>query len=575
MEWGKNVILQQKLKTMNMKKLVMMMTALLMAVTVKAQDAMILGENHAMLRVKQGTRYLLLPVQEKEENAHIAVLDKQNEMVKRLNVRLAVDKVDYLVPLEIGNAQLLDITFHGDKRTTGAIKDFVCWKEMKYSSTFDTTNRERFRPLYHHTPLYGWMNDPNGMFYKDGVWHLYYQFNPYGSQWENMTWGHSTSNDLMHWDAQPMAIESDWLGAIFSGSAIVDKENTTGFGRNAVVAMYTSAGAAQTQSIAYSADGGQTFTKYAGNPVITFNAPDFRDPKVFWHEPTGKWIVVLAVGQEVQFYSSKNLKEWKYESSFGREYGNHDGVWECPDMLCFGEKWVLLLNINPGGPFGGSATQYFVGRFDGHTFTCEDSPSETKWMDYGKDHYATVTFHNAPEGRIVALPWMSNWQYANQVPTQQFRSANGLPRDLGIKTTGGETILTSIPSKEVTAKRGKKVKQPTEAFEIIIDVKGTADIVLSNAKGEQVTMQYDAQKQEFRMNRTKSGDVSFSEAFPCETTAPTYGSIKQLRLFIDRCSIEAFDAEGKMAMTNLVFPSEPYNTIKVKGGKTTIYQIDN
>ncbi len=558
-----------------MKKLVMMMTALLMAVTVKAQDAMILGENHAMLRVKQGTRYLLLPVQEKEENAHIAVLDKQNEMVKRLNVRLAVDKVDYLVPLEIGNAQLLDITFHGDKRTTGAIKDFVCWKEMKYSSTFDTTNRERFRPLYHHTPLYGWMNDPNGMFYKDGVWHLYYQFNPYGSQWENMTWGHSTSKDLMHWDAQPMAIESDWLGAIFSGSAIVDKENTTGFGRNAVVAMYTSAGAAQTQSIAYSADGGQTFTKYAGNPVITFNAPDFRDPKVFWHEPTGKWIVVLAVGQEVQFYSSKNLKEWKYESSFGREYGNHDGVWECPDMLCFGEKWVLLLNINPGGPFGGSATQYFVGRFDGHTFTCEDSPSETKWMDYGKDHYATVTFHNAPEGRIVALPWMSNWQYANQVPTQQFRSANGLPRDLGIKTTGGETILTSIPSKEVTAQRGKKVKQPTEACEIIIDVKGTADIVLSNAKGEQVTMRYDAQKQEFRMNRTKSGDVSFSEAFPCETTAPTYGSIKQLRLFIDRCSIEAFDAEGKMAMTNLVFPSEPYNTIKVKGGKATIYQIDN
>ena len=558
-----------------MKKLVMMMTALLMAVTVKAQDAMILGENHAMLRVKQGTRYLLLPVQEKEENAHIAVLDKQNEMVKRLNVRLAVDKVDYLVPLEIGNAQLLDITFHGDKRTTGAIKDFVCWKEMKYSSTFDTTNRERFRPLYHHTPLYGWMNDPNGMFYKDGVWHLYYQFNPYGSHWENMTWGHSTSKDLMHWDAQPMAIESDWLGAIFSGSAIVDKENTTGFGRNAVVAMYTSAGAAQTQSIAYSADGGQTFTKYAGNPVITFNAPDFRDPKVFWHEPTGKWIVVLAVGQEVQFYSSKNLKEWKYESSFGREYGNHDGVWECPDMLCFGEKWVLLLNINPGGPFGGSATQYFVGRFDGHTFTCEDSPSETKWMDYGKDHYATVTFHNAPEGRIVALPWMSNWQYANQVPTQQFRSANGLPRDLGIKTTGGETILTSIPSKEVTAKRGKKVKQPTEACEIIIDVKGTADIVLSNAKGEQVTMRYDAQKQEFRMNRTKSGDVSFSEAFPCETTAPTYGSIKQLRLFIDRCSIEAFDADGKMAMTNLVFPSEPYNTIKVKGGKATIYQIDN
>lgn len=556
-----------------MKRL-MMMTALLMAVTVKAQSPMILGDNHAMLRVKQGTKYLLLPVQEKEENANIAVLDIRNEMVQRLNVRLAVDKVDYFVPFEIRNGQLLDITFHADKRTTGAMKDFVCWKEMKYSDTFDTTNRERFRPRYHHTPLYGWMNDPNGMFYKDGVWHLYYQYNPYGSQWENMSWGHSTSRDLIHWDAQPLAIESDWLGAIFSGSAIVDKDHTTGFGRNAVVAMYTSAGAAQTQSIAYSTDGGQTFTKYAGNPVITFNAPDFRDPKVFWHEPTSKWMVVLAVGQEVQFYSSKNLKEWKYESSFGREYGNHDGVWECPDMLCFGEKWVLLLNINPGGPFGGSATQYFVGRFDGHTFTCEDNPSETKWMDYGKDHYATVTFHNAPEGRIVALPWMSNWQYANQVPTQQFRSANGLPRDLGIKTIGGETILTCIPSKEVMALRGKKVKQPTEACEIVIDMKSSTDIVLSNAKGEQVTMHYDVQKQEFKMDRTKSGDVSFSEAFPCETAAPTFGSIKQLRLFIDRCSIEAFDAEGKMVMTNLVFPSEPYNTIKVKGGKTTIYQLD-
>jgi levanase/fructan beta-fructosidase len=559
-----------------MKKMRKVMTtivaAMLMGISAQAQvQPKVLGENHAMIRVEQGAKYLLLPVQEKEENAHIAVLDGRNEMVKRLNVRLAVDKVDYYVPFEIKQAQLLDITFQGDRRTTGAVKDFACWKEMKYSDAFDTTNREKFRPAYHHTPLYGWMNDPNGMFYKDGVWHLYYQYNPYGSQWENMTWGHSTSKDLIHWEAQPQAIEADWLGAIFSGSAIVDKDNTAGFGRNAVIAMYTSAGTAQTQSIAYSADGGQTFTKYAGNPVITYHAPDFRDPKVFRFEE--RWIVVLAVGQEVQFYSSTNMKDWKLESSFGREYGNHDGVWECPDMLCFGEKWVLLLNINPGGPFGGSATQYFVGTFDGRTFTCEDNPSETKWMDYGKDHYAAVTFHGAPDGRIVALPWMSNWQYANQVPTHQFRSANGLPRDLGLTTVDGETYLTSTPSKEVSALRGKKMKQPTETCEITVDVKGSAHITLSNAKGEEVTMCYDAQKQTFSMDRKKSGDVSFSEAFPCVTTAPTYGSIRQLRLFIDRCSIEAFDSEGKMAMTNLVFPSEPYNNIKVKGGKATIYEI--
>lgn len=555
--------------------------AVLMAISAQAQvQPMVLGENHAMLRVEQGTKYLLLPVQEKEENAHIAVLDGRNEMVKRLNVRLAVDKVDYYVPLEIEQAQLLDITFHGDRRTTGAVKDFACWKEMKYSDTFDTTNREKYRPAYHHTPLYGWMNDPNGMFYKDGLWHLYYQYNPYGSQWENMTWGHSTSKDLIHWEAQPLAIEPDWLGAVFSGSAIVDRNNTAGFGRNAVIAMYTSAGAAQTQSIAYSADGGQTFTKYAGNPVITFNAPDFRDPKVFWYEASsngenngGKWIVVLAVGQEVQFYSSTNLKEWKYESSFGRQYGNHDGVWECPDMLCFGDKWVLLLNINPGGPFGGSATQYFVGTFDGRSFTCEDTPSETKWMDYGKDHYATVTFHNAPEGRIVALPWMSNWQYANQVPTLQFRSANSIPRDLGLFEYKGETFVSVVPSREMLGARGAKVKQPTEACEVVIDIKKQTEIVLLNAKGEQVTMTYDGQKQTFSMDRTKSGDVGFSLDFPCVTEAPTCGTIKQLRIFIDRCSIEAFDSDGKMAMTNLVFPSEPYNSIKVKGGRVTIYEI--
>jgi levanase/fructan beta-fructosidase len=549
------------------------MMAVVTCTLMQAQTPMILGDNHAMMRLEQGKKYLLLPVQEKEENAHIAVLDAKNDMVKRLNVKLAVDKVDYYVPFEIDKSQLLDITFHGDRRMTGAIKDFVCWQEMKYSDTFDTANREKFRPAYHHTPLYGWMNDPNGMFYKDGVWHLYYQFNPYGSQWENMTWGHSTSKDLIHWEAQPLAIESDWLGAIFSGSAIVDKDNTAGFGRNAVIAMYTSAGAAQTQSIAYSADGGKTFTKYAGNPVITCNAPDFRDPKVFWHEQVKKWIVVLAVGQEVHFYSSSNLKEWKFESSFGREYGNHDGVWECPDMLCFGNKWVLLLNINPGGPFGGSATQYFVGTFDGHKFVCEDAPSETKWMDYGKDHYATVTFHNAPEGRIVALPWMSNWQYANQVPTKQFRSANGLPRDLGLKTVSGETYLTSSPSKELLAIRGKKIKQPTETCEILVDVKGSTEIILSNAKGEQVTMRYDAKNLTFNMDRTKSGDVGFSEAFPCATIAPTYTPVRQLRIFIDRCSIEAFDAEGKMVMTNLVFPSEPYNTMKVKSGKATIYEL--
>ena len=556
-----------------MKKSLLTLMAVMTLALAKAQvTPIILGDSHAMLKVKQGNKYLLMPVQESEDIAAIAVLDGRNEMAKRLNVKLAIDRVDYYVPLELKGAALLDIEFHGDRRQKGAVGEFVCWKEMKFSNTFDTTNRERFRPAYHHTPLYGWMNDPNGMFYKDGVWHLYYQWNPYGSQWENMTWGHSTSKDLIHWEAQPTAIEADWLGSIFSGSCVTNGDD--------VVAMYTSAGHHQTQSLAVSKDGGRTFEKYAGNPVLTTSdVADFRDPRPFWNEDIKAWNLILAAGQEMRIYSSKDLKDWKYESSFGKEYGNHGGVWECPDLFEIkNEKlniknWVLICNINPGGPFGGSATQYFVGQFDGRKFTCESMPKVTKWLDYGKDHYATVSFYNAPENRRVVLAWMSNWQYANQVPTHQFRSANSIPRDLGLFRCGEETYVSVTPSKEMLAVRGAKVKKPTEACEIVVDAKNLTEIVLSNAKGEQVTMAYDGQKQTFTMDRTKSGNVSFSEAFPAVTVAPTYGQIKQLRIFIDRCSIEAFDADGKMAMTNLVFPSEPYNNIKVKGGKATIYDI--
>ncbi|MBE6260464.1 MAG: DUF4980 domain-containing protein [Prevotella sp.] len=549
------------------KVLLILMTVMVTTLSAEAQvRPTVLGDKHAMLKVKQGERFLLLPVQESEDIAAIAVLNGQNEMEQRLNVKLAIDRVDYYVPYELKGAALLDIEFHGDRRQKGAVGEFVCWKEMKYSNTFDTTNREKFRPAYHHTPLYGWMNDPNGMFYKDGVWHLYFQWNPYGSQWENMTWGHSTSRDLIHWDAQPMAIEMDWLGSIFSGSCVTHGDE--------VVAFYTSAGHHQTQSMAVSKDGGRSFKKYSGNPVLsTSDVPDFRDPKAFWNEDVKAWNLILAAGQEMRIYSSKDLKEWKYESSFGKEYGNHSGVWECPDLIKIDGKWVLICNINPGGPFGGSATQYFIGQFDGKKFTCESMPKVTKWLDYGKDHYATVSFYNAPENRRVVLAWMSNWQYANQVPTKQFRSANSIPRDLGLFTHGEETYVSVVPSKEMLAVRSNKLKKPTETCEVLVDTKNYSEIVLSNTKGEQVVMTYDAAKQTFTMDRTKSGDVEFSEAFPCVTEAPTYGQIKQLRIFIDRCSIEAFDAEGKMSMTNLVFPSEPYNTIKVKGGKTTIYEI--
>ena len=539
----------------------------------------ILGDRHAMLRLDSQKKYILLPVEEKMEHAHIRVV-RDNQLVKTLNCRLAVDKVDYFVPYEVGEGELFDISFNDNMRATGAIDGFACWKRMSYSDTFDTKNVEKHRPVYHHTPQYGWMNDPNGMFYKDGVWHLCYQFNPYGSQWENMTWGHSTSTDLVHWTANPTAITPDALGTIFSGCCVVDKNNTAGFGNDAVIAFYTSAGARQMQSMAYSTDGGKTFTKYKNNPIITSNVPDFRDPHVFWNAEAGFWNMILAAGQQMSIYSSKDLKEWKHESDFGAEYGNHGGVWECPDLMKMKvagtdkEKWMLICNINPGGPFGGSATQYFIGEFDGHKFTCEDEPSETKWMDYGKDHYATITFDNAPEGRHIGIAWMSNWQYANQVPTKQFRSANSIARDFGLFEYNGETYCSVSPAKEMDAVRGQRISSPSETCEIVVQLRGDAQLTLRNSKGEKVVITYDAVEQTIDFDRRRSGDVSFSEAFPCIVTSPTYGQAKTLRIFVDRCSIEMFEGDGKMSMTNLVFPSEPYNKLIVKGkAKATVYKL--
>ena len=538
-----------------------------------------LSSNHAMKRVKTADKYILLPVEEEEGYAHIRVI-KDNQVVKEFNCKLAINKTDYNVPLDVseyGGDVLLDILFSGDKRSIGLINNFVCWKDIKATNVFDSKNREKFRSIYHHTPVYGWMNDPNGMFYKDGVWHLYYQYNPYGSQWENMTWAHSTSTDLIHWKNHGEVIQPDALGTIFSGSSVVDKENTAGFGKDAVVAFYTSAGAAQTQSIAYSTDNGETFKKYVNNPILTSDVPDFRDPNVFWNEEVKQWNLILTAGQQMNIYSSKNLKDWKYESSFGEGYGNHGGVWECPDLLKMGDKWVLICNINPGGPFGGSATQYFVGSFDGHKFTCESKPEVTKWMDYGKDHYATVSFSNAPDGRIVVLPWMSNWQYANQVPTQQFRSANGLPRDLGLYSYNGEDYVSVKPSPEVFAAFEKKPsgRLQSAAYIEVTNIKSNASIVLSNDKGERVTMVYDGKNATFSMDRTESGVTDFHSDFKAKTVAPTNGVIKSMQIFIDRCSIEAFDTEGKVAMTNLVFPSKPYDKIIVKGCKVKIYELKN
>lgn len=530
--------------------------------------------------------YLLLPIQDDAPEGKICVVKDNEQKGTLMNVRLARERVDSYVPFALSayKGQHISIEIQGVPETA------LCWKELKLSGSFDMANKESFRPVYHHTPAYGWMNDPNGMFYKDGVYHLYFQYNPYGSVWGNMHWGHSTSTDLMHWKFEGCAIVPDAWGAIFSGSCVVAHENTAGFGKEAVVAFYTSAkstpwGDIQMQSMAYSLDNGKTFTKYEGNPILTSSEKDFRDPKVFWYAPGKHWVMILAVGQHMEIYSSVNLKEWKKESEFGAMQGAHGGVWECPDLVEIPvegtreKKWVLICNLNPGGPFGGSAAQYFVGSFDGKKFVNE-SPTQTKWMDWGKDNYATVTWNNAPDGRCIALGWMSNWQYANNVPTRQYRSANTLARDLTLYREGQELYLKSTPSVEVKKARGKKVsipsfkvsekhemvnlfeeKQGAYEVEIVIQNAGASKIAFSllNDKGEKVSMYYDLNRKQFVMDRSESGKVDFSKDFPAVTVAPVNVDKElTLRLFVDRSSIEAFGEDGKFVMTNLVFPSQPY-----------------
>ncbi len=562
-----------------------------------------LSNEQNIVSVERAARYLLLPVQDSAPEGKVYIV-AGNRAVKGMNVRLAREKTDYYVPVDLagfeGKPVAVDIQ--------NVPQASICWKEIALSDTFDTTNREKYRPVYHHTPAYGWMNDPNGMFYKDGVYHLYFQYNPYGSTWGNMHWGHATSTDLVNWKQEGVALEPDAWGAVFSGSCVVDYENTAGFGAGAVVALYTSAkptpwGDCQSQSIAYSLDNGHTFTKYERNPVLTSTERDFRDPKVCWYAPGKHWVMLLAAGQQMEIYSSADLKAWKKESVFGAMQGAHGGVWECPDLVELPvegtnqKKWVLICNLNPGGPFGGSAAQYFTGTFDGKTFVNE-SPATTKWLDWGKDNYATVTWSHAPEGRCIALGWMSNWQYQAALPTQQYRGENTLARDLSLYRHNGDLYLKAVPAREIEKMRKERVSVPpfrvagtheitellpdnTGAYEVVMHIRnaGARQILLSlsNENGEEVTMSYDLVRNRFVTDRSRSGETGFSPDFPAVTAAPvTETKDIRLRLFVDKSSIEAFGEGGRFAMTNRVFPSQPYNRLRFTagGGHYTVKALD-
>ncbi len=462
----------------------------------------------------------------------------------------------------------------------------------------DSFYREQHRPQVHFSPKESWMNDPNGMVYLNGTWHLFYQYYPDSTVWGPMHWGHAVSKNLVQWEHQPIALYPDSLGYIFSGSCVVDSNNTSGFGKNGIVplvAIFThhdttgeKAGTStfQYQSIAYSLDKGNTWTKYAANPVLKNpSIRDFRDPKVMWYAPAKKWIMTLATKDRVTFYSSPDFKTWNKESEFGATIGAHGGVWECPDLFSMehdGKQiWVLLVSINPGGPNGGSATQYFTGDFNGKTFTPRDTG--TKWIDYGTDNYAGVTWSNTGNRKIF-MGWMSNWQYAMVVPTEKWRSAMTVPRELGIEKVDEEYFVSSKPIVELQAlKTEEKLLENIDAasfdlseitgalsgganLKVTVDTAKSFSLILFNDKGEELAAGFDKATNTYFIDRTKAGKNDFEKGFAKKHFAPRI-SIKtstEITFVIDDASIEMFADDGLTVMTDIFFPTQPFTKMKLK-----------
>ena len=481
---------------------------------------------------------------------------------------------------------------------------------------------EKHRPQFHFSPEANWMNDPNGMVFLDGEYHLFYQYYPDSTVWGPMHWGHAISADMVHWEHLPIALYPDSLGYIFSGSAVFDEANTSGLGENGrgpLIAIFTHHQADlaksgsityQNQSIAYSNDKGRTWTKYGGNPVLSNpGIKDFRDPKVMWHDASNSWVMTLAADDRINFYASPDLKTWKETGEFGTNNGGHGGVWECPDLFLLevtetGEKkWVLLVSINPGGPNGGSATQYFVGDFDGNTFTLDKSFAPKvplgsgKWLDQGKDNYAGVTWSNIPkdDGRRLFLGWMSNWQYAQEVPTEVWRSATTIARNITLHKSDGQYEIRSLPVDELSNIESGSLNLQTGLFkqDTILSTfdnsplqklslkfkkpeSGLIALRLSNSKNEYVDIGYNTESSAYFVDRTFAGDPSFSKDFAdLHEGLATYSKDEiELLVYLDVSSIELFADGGKTVMTEIYFPSEPFNKLELLTASNSVELIE-
>ncbi|MCA0972099.1 glycoside hydrolase family 32 protein [Halobacillus litoralis] len=432
-------------------------------------------------------------------------------------------------------------------------------------------NETNYRPAFHFSPEKNWMNDPNGLCYLDGEYHLFYQHHPESRIWGPMHWGHAVSRDLLHWEHLPIALYPDENGMIFSGSVVVDDDNTTGLQegeQKVMVALFTyHKEGHETQGVAFSTDKGRTWEKHQSNPVIRNpGLEDFRDPKVTRFK--NHWVMSLACGDHIQFYRSENLLEWTYLSSFGQEYGAHGGVWECPDLIRFDDKWVLIVSINPGGPNGGSAIQYFTGEFDGERFNCDQPQDEIKWADYGRDFYAAVTWSGTEEPLWIG--WMNNWEYANEVPTQPFRGTMSIPRVLSLKK--GRLIQKPISlspiqnenlTKDVQLQPGhSETLTSSKQISLIALLKNDASAFTLTVGGDdgKVDIRFDSEEQVVQMDRTKSSETTFSKVFP-SVDSMTVESIEEIQLIIDEGSIELFLNGGAHAMSEIAY---------IKGDELTI-----
>ncbi|MFN8380305.1 MAG: glycoside hydrolase family 32 protein [Anaerolineales bacterium] len=441
-----------------------------------------------------------------------------------------------------------------------------------------------YRPEYHFTPPTNWMNDPNGMVFFDGEYHLFYQYHPHSTVWGPMHWGHAVSTDLIHWQHLPIALYPDEIGMIFSGSAVVDVNNTAGFGKNALVAIFTyNKDYKESQNLAYSTDRGRTWTKYPHNPVVPAPEPlsDCRDPKVFWHED--HWVMLLAAKDRVLFLTSTDLKNWQQSGSFGGGFGSTIGVWETPDLFQLplrtdGEtRWVLTVGVGDGGPSGGSGTQYFIGYFDGITFISENQRDTILWADYGADYYAPQSWNNEPHGRRIMFGWMSNWQYARSVPSDGWRGMFSLPREMALTSTMEGVRLVQSPIHELESLRVEglhwknQILQPGQnllndligdAFEIVAEFQVQAltnsfGFHIRQGSGERTTVGYNSRSQKVFIDRTISGQSAFHTGFAAVHSAhlEPQNEVVCLHIFVDRCSVEVFANNGIAAISDLIYPS--------------------